>query len=449
MTSTNSYSLSPGEIKLGFIPIDWPLTPLGEKKNPYVSGWQNKPLSVNDIKEYIEEGNCKAIGLLSGPCYQKPFGYVWVDIDGKSVYQLVEEIAKKPFNEALPDTLTICSGKEGRERKLYKVNKDDWSTFARNKYAWLSKHNSDTNSNEKLELLWKRHQGVLMGLHPDTDGYYTKENQGFEWVDKIPTIPGWLLDAIINKNIKLGKPAEETTRLVNTSFAINQKVNLDTDIKKAIDAAWGMPPEAADDYDIWIIVGQTFHELDDSLLDEWDEWSKQSSKYVPGECFSKWQSFSKGGGRTIGTLVHIAKENGYVVPAQDQSHKAFPPDDELIMSLANVLDTMYEKEEYKYKKSGSTKGRFQAENIVNNKKEKKTGEKNIKASDATELILQQYKGNLRYCPVADAFYVYQYNSPGLWCELNEIEMKGEIRHKLNQMRESVLPSGYSLSLIHI
>jgi hypothetical protein len=35
---------------------------------------------------------------------------------------------------------------------------------------------------------------------------------------------------------------------------------------------WALPPEATDDYDIWITVGQSLHSLDDSLLDEWDKW---------------------------------------------------------------------------------------------------------------------------------------------------------------------------------
>ena len=109
------------------------------------------------------EGLCKAVGLISGPAYNKPYGHVWVDIDGASVYPLIEQISGQPFGEALPPTLTICSGKEGRERKLYKLPKEAWKVFTRNKYVW----HADVEK-EKLEILWKRHQGVLMGMHPET-----------------------------------------------------------------------------------------------------------------------------------------------------------------------------------------------------------------------------------------------------------------------------------------
>ena len=59
MSNMSATSLQPGEINLDLIPVDWPLTPLGENKNPYVLGWQNKPQTVADIQAEIEKGSCK------------------------------------------------------------------------------------------------------------------------------------------------------------------------------------------------------------------------------------------------------------------------------------------------------------------------------------------------------------------------------------------------------
>ena len=101
----------------------------------------------------------------------------------------------------------------------------------------------------------------------------------------------------------------------------------------------GKQPDAADDYDIWITVGQTLHELDESLLEVWDEWSKTSDKYKDGECHKRWLSFSKGGGRTIGSLIHIAKEQGWE-PSQD--HKVLSVDDDL---LENTLQLIADQDE--------------------------------------------------------------------------------------------------------
>jgi len=209
MANKQPQSLRPGEIRLDYLPIDWPLTPLGANKDPYISGWQNNPYSVREIEEETLTGNCKAVGVLGGPVYNHPYGLVWVDIDGPSVYKLIAEVAGTDFATALPNTLTVLSGKEGREKKLYKLDREKHKHFVRNKYTWHAEENK-----EKLEVLWKRHQGVVMGLHPETEGYYTAENQGFEWVDSLPELPDWLLNAIINKNVKQGVPASVTTRIV-------------------------------------------------------------------------------------------------------------------------------------------------------------------------------------------------------------------------------------------
>jgi type III restriction enzyme len=190
---------------------------------------------------------------------------------------LIEELSELPFEQALPQTLTILSGKEGRERKLYKLSRDQHKQFIRNKYTWHSE-----GPKEKLEILWKRHQGVLMGLHPETSGYFTAPDQGFEWIENLPEFPDWLLNAIVQKNVKQGVPAKETTRIIGPSFAINAEISLERDMQLALEAMWGMPPEATDDYDIWITVGQSLHSLDESLLDHWDEWSRQSDKHHPG-----------------------------------------------------------------------------------------------------------------------------------------------------------------------
>ena len=48
--SQMSTALQPGEINLDLIPINWPLTPVGGKKDAYLTGWQNKPQDIEAIK---------------------------------------------------------------------------------------------------------------------------------------------------------------------------------------------------------------------------------------------------------------------------------------------------------------------------------------------------------------------------------------------------------------
>jgi P4 family phage/plasmid primase-like protien len=440
MTSKNQQALKPGEIKLEYIPIDWPLTPLGANKDPYTTGWQNKPFSVREIEEEILNGTCKAIGLLGGPAYNNPYGFVWVDVDGPTVYDLITSISSLEFNEALPKTLTIQSGKPGRERKLYKLPRDKQKHFIRNKYTWHAEGNK-----EKLEILWCKHQGVLMGLHPETDGYFTAPDQGFEWVDSLPDFPDWLLTEIINKNVKQGVPAQETTRVVGPGFVVQSKVDLERDMQLAVEATWGMPPEAADDYDIWITVGQTLHSLDESLLDEWDEWSKQSEKYRDGECQKRWRSFSKGGGRGLGSLIHVAREQGWK-PSQD--YKAMNVDDATLEHVSTLLESiepdlevmaLLEETAPAVGKKPTRKPRQQRQ-LETEKTEKQGKDQQVRnaSSDViADMLLQMYQGNLLYSLVHGQFFMYQHEGPGLWSPLSKIEMYGDIRAKLKAMPDLV------------
>ena len=437
MTKSQPQPLKPGEIRLDLISAEWPLTPLGGSKDPYITGWQNKPCSLHEIEAEILTGRCKAIGLLSGPVFNLPYGLVWVDVDGPSVYELIEGISDKSVDEALPKTLTILSGKEGRERKLYKLPREKHKHFVRNKYTW----HAETDK-EKLEILWQKHQGVLMGLHPDTDGYYTAPEEGFEWIADLAELPEWLLNCIINKNVKQGVPAKETTRIVGPTFAVNAEASLERDMQLATEAMWAMPPEACDDYDIWITVGQSLHSLDDSLLDDWDEWSKQSEKYKAGECTRRWKSFDKGGARTLGSLIHHAKEYGW---KPSQEHKVVNreidektlEDLQKMMADFDAIPTTTKPKVVRKKKLAPIEG-----------KGREQKPRNPSSDIITNVLIQSYDGTLRYSQAQGCFFNYNYHSEGLWSALSDTETKGEIKNRLEMLKDHLLPNGYSMNLVN-
>ena len=453
MTNKNEQKLKPGEIRLDYIPVDWPLTPLGSEKNPYVPGWQSNFFSVADIEPELLSGDCKAIGLISGPVYNYPYGLVWVDVDGETVYPLVKELSGiDDFNAALPPTLTICSGKPGRERKLYKIDREKHKHFLRNKYVWYT--SPEGGDKEKLEILWKRHQGVLMGLHPNTDGYFTPDGMGYEWVDNLPELPDWVLQQIVTKNVKLGVPAKETQRVIGPGFAIHAEMDLETDIKKATDATWALPPESADDYDLWISIGQILHELDDSLLDVWDEWSKQSDKYKEGECQKRWLTFVRGGGRGPGSLYYMAKENGWSYNDNSQEHKALLPDDHVLEHINTMFEALEKDVQDDFPQPVSSVTKPNSRDVQwlahgNTNKNDKKGTRNPSYDQIAEVLLQEYGGNLLYSQSHGSFFIYEHNRrKGLWCQISEAEMKGDIRSKFERIKTSLLPSGYSMKLIN-
>ena len=431
-----STALQPGEVNIGLIPLDWPLTPVGDNKAPYIIGWQANPQSIEDIKTHIETGRCKAVGLLSGPVYNEPYGLVWVDIDGPTVYSTIENVSGLSIKDALPKTLTICSGREGRERKLYKIPKSDFQYFIRNKYAWQAE-----GDGEKLEVLWKRHQGVLMGAHPKTAGYYTKEGEDFNFVKELPVLPQWILNAIKTKNNKQGKPRETQARLFGENFAVNTVIGLDYEIKEAVRALWTLPIEHVEDYDCWLAAGQALHSIDDTLFEEWEKWSKQSDKYQPGVCKQKWQSFTSNGGITAGTLYKAAKENGFQF---SQDHKAMPVSDESIDALSELLSSMLNDEPQmppEVMQSSWMAGSSKSE-------EKEKSKRNESEDVIRSALIGLLQGNVLFDPSSNKFHWYEHEAYGLWSPLSESEMKGKLWDDLlPKLKDALLPKGFNKNLV--
>ncbi|WP_036488824.1 PriCT-2 domain-containing protein [Myxosarcina sp. GI1] len=65
-------------------------------------------------------------------------------------------------------------------------------------------------------------------------------------------------------------------------------------------------PIYADIYDDWIRVGMALKDWDEGLSGLWDEWSRSSGKYKPGECSYRWSTFN-GSGITFRTLYYYAR----------------------------------------------------------------------------------------------------------------------------------------------
>jgi hypothetical protein len=67
----------------------------------------------------------------------------------------------------------------------------------------------------------------------------------------------------------------------------------------------------ADDREAWILCGMAIKaELGDSGYSIWDDWSQTAGNYKERDSRDVWRSFKDGNTR-IGTLFHLAKENGY------------------------------------------------------------------------------------------------------------------------------------------
>ena len=98
------------------------------------------------------------------------------------------------------------------------------------------------------------------------------------------------------KSISFTDECNNTSRQKRTCTNIDQVLEL-------IDI---LSPERVSSYIDWIRLGWCLRNIDDRLLDKWDEFSKHSTKYIPGECKRVWRQMKKGG-LGIGTLHMWAK----------------------------------------------------------------------------------------------------------------------------------------------
>ena len=83
-----------------------------------------------------------------------------------------------------------------------------------------------------------------------------------------------------------------------------------------------------DDYEVWTNVGMALKHEGYSCYD-WEYWSRNSSKYHPGECESKWNTFNENTDRIVtgATITLYAKQGGWTPDKQPRENKFLAWDD--------------------------------------------------------------------------------------------------------------------------
>jgi hypothetical protein len=81
----------------------------------------------------------------------------------------------------------------------------------------------------------------------------------------------------------------------------------------------------AEPRDVWLTTGMALHSAfpDDAGFAVWDEWSQTALNYDAEACAVTWSGFRSGGGVTLGTLLHMAREVGWTQKAE--TPESLPP----------------------------------------------------------------------------------------------------------------------------
>jgi hypothetical protein len=298
---------------LDLIPQDWALTPLLGDKAPYRTAWQHEsPLPRNQIIAEIESGHAKGYGIRTGTVSG---GIVALDFDGPSAMQKALELSG---GDPLPDTVSFTSNRTGREQRLYLIPQEFWGAVKTTKFK--TGVVGDDGKPEQLELRWDGCQSVLPpSVHPMT-GHYRWRKSYQEVV--IAPAPMWVIEKMLIEQESTHLEPELSTR-PRTSYTAKRLTG-----EKWTDKEWvlsylsALSPCRSDDYDNWLAVGMALHSVSDSLLPVWDDWSSQSPKYKPGDCEKKWKSFKRQG-VSIGSLAHMAKQDGWRSPFEKTSGRGY------------------------------------------------------------------------------------------------------------------------------
>lgn len=257
-----------------------------KQKQPLGLKWQEHPFTPRTLKEQLEICGKVKVKSKKGSYYSVPTGYaiicgqnkceyiVALDCDGESAYKSIPP---------LPRTIAFTSGLRGRAQYLFKI-----TTETKN----LKSRKISTASGERLELRGAGHASCLPpSVHPVTGKYYWLKGSSPIETD-VAIAPDWIVEEMsprsqppnVTYSFSLHPHEDEIARLL-------QKIH----------------PSFADDYNWWIKVGMALKSVNPDLLPAWEDWSRQSPKYKPGECQYKWNTFKKQG-VSIGTLYYLASE---------------------------------------------------------------------------------------------------------------------------------------------
>jgi hypothetical protein len=265
---------------------------------------QERRPTPDEIRKRFADHPKANVGIFLGPVS----GLVRIDIDGEAGHKLLIE---KSAGD-LPDTLEFSSGGSGRGL-LFAIPKG--ATVRTTSIKGDGKH-------QELRFQAKGAQTVLPpSIHASGRRYEWKPGHS-PWEMKPAQAPKWLMDELAPAKPTPENDEAEARRVNGAAEPEYPKAHKWSDLEVAQMAVGALKVSRADDYDEWLTIGAACHSVDDSLLPDWEKFSRTSQKYKDGECRQKWSTFTRGeGGVTLGTLVKFAKDDGWVPPWEQNEHR--------------------------------------------------------------------------------------------------------------------------------
>lgn len=311
------------------LPTDWRLVRVGRDKAPIGgNGWFDRENFSPDDAASLNGSSPPAWGLKCGPCS----GVVILDLDTEGWIESFKEKTGHPITD-LPTTIGWTSGKPNRSGHAFQVD-PEWWRYLRNRAffdrPWREGDPIGKDGKLKPQTMWElrgdRHQSVIIGAHPETEGYRWLPGCSPQELGVPAPAPEWLLEALLVQELPDAPPLQPSAADADRAVAMLNKI----------------PPDDHSSYDSWLRIGMALHHTDPGLRDAWVNWSRgMGGAFDEGECLKKWDSFGKGHrGRqaTIGTLYFLATQYGYQEPKKQRAKsKVVPINKKQAQSVASQL----------------------------------------------------------------------------------------------------------------
>jgi KaiC/GvpD/RAD55 family RecA-like ATPase len=267
--------------------------------------WHEKESSLRAqlIEKWHKDPRIEGVSTLGGYNGQHWLGWVDFDVDDfSSLDEMSNELAtwleKNPTLKNAPQFRTPSGGY--RVLVAFSSEPIDWG--ANNGFAL-----EPNQTNRCGELLTKNGGHTLLPPSKGENGNY------YEWVVFDGSYP-----PIVDSPESIGLYKVATAKKTYTAPNHNQKTNNSNytdypEVNKtelALECLRFLDPDCH--HGEWLKIGAALYSVDPNLENEFDRWSSGGNKYKDSKEISTiWRSFSKGTKANIGTLVNMAKSNGF------------------------------------------------------------------------------------------------------------------------------------------
>ncbi|MGP9831140.1 DUF3987 domain-containing protein [Marinobacter sp. NSM] len=318
-------------------------SPPANTKEPKGTNWPSNPRKPDEWKSGT------GLGVICGLSNDDGLSVQAVDVDTPHIEMAADLLAFiRPLLEKRTGHKLVRIGKRPKFLIPYKTREPQKKQASAELFPINADGEIDTRREVKnqIEILGTGQQFVAYQIHPET-------GQPYLWESLTGEEPQTLHDTELADLVELTKDDIESILWAFDELA--ERHGLQTKKPKQINQTKVGPvdrqsvadllrwiPNNDDGYDSWFnVLASIKHESGEAGREDAYQWSCQSSKHDDGKFQRTWESIKRADGRTIGTLIWLALQNGMPKTSQhtalEQAQAQNPPEPTQWSSAADLF----------------------------------------------------------------------------------------------------------------